>query len=176
MHILDCSCAPGSLHVDPEHPRQMARWLRSRRGTSVFLSLYVWCCVSLSCLCTNWLTLAHSATFPLSRQFAGYSINQFEPSYTILGPWWLNWARCSGTSITPSHKPLLWTWRGRFAPTDGPSSNINDDFGFWDERPLSLLWFSDGAHICWRGAPLRQHPKPHWSANLHHTQHISARY
>lgn len=119
-HFLGCCCASASVHIDPDHPQQVARWLRGSRGMRVFAA-----CINVhvyyECVCVCVSTDSHSLTAlpsPPSRQCVGYSISQFEPSYTISGPWWLSWAGCWGRSTAPSHRPQLWIWHGRYAPAD----------------------------------------------------------
>lgn len=71
---------------------------------------------------------------PPCRQCVGYLISRFGPSYMISGPWWLSWAGCWGRSTSPSHRHPLWTWHGRYAPSDpGLRKNM-----CW--RRLTCLW------------------------------------
>lgn len=48
--FLGCCCASASLHIDPNHPEQVARWLRGSRGRKPLLYPSACMCV-ISCVC-----------------------------------------------------------------------------------------------------------------------------
>lgn len=95
-----------SRWLDDSEVVEVGRFYRSLCSL-VFAGIFLFICSS---------SLAALTSLP-SRRCVGYLISRFEPSYTILGPWWLSCVGCWARSIPPSHRPQLWTWHGRYAPT-----------------------------------------------------------
>lgn len=73
FYFLGCCCASASLHIDPNHPEQVARWLRGSPGRKAlpFASACVWffVCVHDLSACVHWLT--PSSPFPSLQAVCG---------------------------------------------------------------------------------------------------------